>query len=137
MSLNLNKVVIGGRLTADVELKHTQSGTAVCGFTIAVDRKYKKENEEKQTDFISVVAWRHSAEFISKYFRKGSSICITGSIQTRTWNDKNGQKRYASEVVVDEAYFVDGKTSSSSSDITNSSIQADYQELNNDSDLPF
>lgn len=108
-NFNLNKVILGGRLTSDVELKQTQSGVSVCSFSIAVNRKYAKEGEQ-QVDFINCQAWRGTAEFISKYFRKGSSICITGAIQTRSWSDQQGNKRYATEVVVDEAMFVDSKT---------------------------
>lgn len=108
-NLNLNKVILGGRLTSDVELKQTQSGVSVCSFSIAVNRKYVKEGEQ-QADFINCQAWRGTAEFISKYFHKGSSICIVASIQTRSWSDQNGNKRYATEVVVDEAMFVDSKT---------------------------
>ena len=114
MSLNLNKVVLAGRVTADVELKQTPSGVSVVSFTIAVNRRYvSKSNEaqaQQQADFINVTAWRNTAEFISKYFHKGSPICITGSIQTRTWQDQNGQKRYATEVVADEAMFVESKS---------------------------
>ena len=106
--LNLNKVVLAGRLTADPELKQTQSGISVVSFTIAVNRKYSKE--QQQTDFISVIAWRQTAEFISRYFKKGSAICITGAIQTRSWQDQQGQKRYATEVIADEAMFVDSKS---------------------------
>ena len=106
--LNLNKVVLAGRITADPELKQTQSGISVVSFTIAVNRKYSKE--QQQTDFISVIAWRQTAEFISRYFKKGSAICITGAIQTRSWQDQQGQKRYATEVIADEAMFVDSKS---------------------------
>lgn len=106
--LNLNKVVLAGRLTADPELKQTTSGISVVSFTIAVNRKYSKE--QQQTDFISVIAWRQTAEFISRYFKKGSAICITGAIQTRSWQDQQGQKRYATDVVADEAMFVDRKS---------------------------
>ena len=110
-NLNLNKVVLGGRLTSEVELKTTQSGISVCSFTIAVNRKTK---DEQKADFINCQAWRSTAEFISKYFGKGASICVVGSIQTRSWEDQNGQKRYATEVVVDEAMFVDSKSESDS-----------------------
>lgn len=108
-NLNLNKVILGGRLTADVELKGTPSGVSVCSFSLAVNRKYSKDSEA-QTDFINCVAWRNTAEFISRYFKKGSSLCVVGSVQTRNWTDNNGQKRYATEVIVDEALFVDSKT---------------------------
>lgn len=118
-NLNLNKVVLAGKLTADPELKQTGSGISVLSFTIAVNRRFGGKNADGQStqpqaDFISCVAWRQSAEFISRYFHKGSSICVTGSIQTRNWQDQNGQKRYATEVIVDEAMFVDSKSDSSS-----------------------
>lgn len=106
--LNLNKVVLAGRITADPELKQTQSGISVVSFTIAVNRKYSKE--QQQPDWISVIAWRQTAEFISRYFKKGSAICIVGAIQTRSWQDQQGQKRYATEVIADEAMFVDSKS---------------------------
>lgn len=107
-NFSFNKVILGGRLTATPELKQTPSGVAVTTFSIAVNRKGK----EAATDFIDVVGWRQTAEFICKYFKKGSSICIAGSIQTRSWTDNDGQKRYATDVVADEAYFVDGKNDS-------------------------
>ena len=115
-NLNLNKVVLCGRLTADPELKQTGNGISVVTFTLAVNRRYQSRSadgaaaQQQQADFISVVAWRQTAEFISRYFRKGSSLCVTGSIQTRTWQDQQGQKRYATEVVADEAMFVDSKS---------------------------
>lgn len=108
-NFNFNKVILGGRLTADPELKSTQNGVMVTSFNVAVNRRYSGENKEQQTDFISCVAWRQQAEFVSKYFRKGSSICVVGSIQTRSWTDQNGQKRYTTEVVADEIHFVDSK----------------------------
>lgn len=115
MSLNLNKVILAGRLTKDVELKQTPSGVAVATFDIAVNRKYQKDGGH-QADFITIVAWRGTAEFISKYFRKGSSICIAGSIQTRSWKDSNGNNRYTTEVVADEAMFVDSKSEAQGSE---------------------
>ena len=153
-SLNLNKVVLCGRLTADPELKQTASGIAVVSFTLAVNRRYQSKSADaaqaQQADFISVVAWRATAEFISRYFRKGSALCITGSIQTRTWQDQQGQKRYATEVVADEAMFVDSKNESG---VTGGSYTADtynapsyssspasapkFEELKTDDDLPF
>lgn len=108
MSLNLNKVVLCGRLTATPELKQTTSGVSTTNFILAVNRKYSKDKEQ-QADFISIVAWRQTAEFITKYFDKGNAICITGSIQTRSWETSKGEKRYATDVVADEAMFVDGK----------------------------
>lgn len=107
-NFNLNKSILGGRLTADPELKQTASGISACTFTIAVNRRYAKDGQQ-EADFINCQAWRQTAEFICRYFKKGSSICIAGAIQTRSWTDSNGQKRYATEVVADEAYFVDGK----------------------------
>lgn len=142
-NFNLNKVVLGGRLTRDVELKQTTSGVSVCSFSIAVNRKYAKEGEP-QADFINCQAWRGTAEFISKYFRKGSSICITGSIQTRSWDDKNGQKRYETEVVADDATFVDSKndaqtteTATPSAYIPDAYTQPSLEQIDTDSDLPF
>lgn len=108
-NLNLNKVILGGRITNDLELRQTQSGISVISFGIAVNRPYSKNTTEKQADFINCVAWRTTAEFISKYFRKGSSICVTGSIQTRNWTDQQNVKHYATDVVIDEAMFVDAK----------------------------
>lgn len=115
-NLNLNKVILGGRLTADCELKQTPSGVLVTSFSIAVNRKGK----DAQTDFIDVVAWRQTAEFICKYFGKGSSICIVGSLQKREWTDKNGAKRYVTEVIADEALFVDSKNGSQQAETENS-----------------
>ena len=109
-NLNLNKVILGGRIASDVELKTTPSGVAVTTFSLAVNRRYSGKGEEQQTDFISVTAWRGTAEFITKFFHKGSSICIVGSIQTRSYTDKDGNKRYVTEVVADEAMFVDAKS---------------------------
>lgn len=117
-NFNFNKVILGGRLTSDIELKQTPSGVSVCSFSLAINRKYSKENEQ-QSDFINCVAWRGTAEFISKYFCKGSALCIVGSIQTRSWTDNSNQKRYATEVVVDEAMFVDGKNDSQGTEAAN------------------
>ena len=112
-NFNFNKVILGGRLTADPELKTTPSGVSVTSFTVAVNRRFvSREGGETQADFINVTAWRTTAEFVTRYFRKASSICIVGSIQTRTWTDQQGQKRFATEVVADEAYFVDAKSES-------------------------
>lgn len=108
-NFNFNKSIIGGRLTADPELKTTTNGISVTSFTIAVNRK-AKSGDKPQTDFIKCQAWRQTAELISRYFKKGSSICVTGGIQTRSWTDNNGAKQYATEVVVDELYFVDSKS---------------------------
>lgn len=107
----MNNVNLLGRITADIELKHTPSNVAVVSFALAVDRGYKNEDGTKQTDFIDIVAWRNTAEFIAKYFSKGQRMAIQGRLQTRDWEDKNGNKRKAVEVVVDNAYFADGKKS--------------------------
>lgn len=131
-NFNFNKVILGGRLTATPELKQTTNGTLVTSFTIAVGRKYSKDQSEQQTDFITCQAWRSTADFICKCFQKGSSICVTGAIQTRSWNDNNGNKRYATEVVVDEANFVDSK-----SDNTTQVSTPEFEELAEDDTLPF
>ena len=151
-SLNLNKVILCGRLTADPELKQTTSGIAVVTFTLAVNRRYQSKAADgaqaQQADFINVVAWRQTAEFISRYFRKGSALCITGSIQTRSWQDQQGQKRYATEVVADEAMFVDSKNEGSAQGFgydpySAPSYSSDpasapkFEELKTDDDLPF
>lgn len=109
-NFNFNKVIIGGRLTGDPELKTTPNGVSVTSFTIAVNRRFgSKSGEDNAADFINVTAWRQTAEFITRYFRKVSSICIVGTLQNRNWTDNNGNKRYATDVVADEAYFVDAK----------------------------
>ena len=101
----LNIVVLMGRLTADPELRTTPSGVSVCRFTIAVDRNYAKAGTERQTDFISCTAWRQTAEFVSRYFVKGQLVAVNGSIQTGSYTDNNGNKRYTTEVVVDNVNF--------------------------------
>lgn len=134
-NFNINKSVLGGRLTANVELKHTNNGIPVCQFTVAVTRKANRE----QTDFINCVAWRKTAEFISQYFGKGSSICVTGEIQTRSWTDNNGNKRFATELVVDEAYFVDSKAENAGNAPSyNEQGFGGFQDVSDDDeDLPF
>lgn len=117
-NFNFNKSILGGRLTADPELKQIASGISVCSFTVAVNRRYSKDGQQ-EADFITCQAWRQTAEFICKYFKKGSSICVTGAIQTRSWTDSNDQKRYATEVIVDEAYFVDGKNDAERTETAN------------------
>jgi single-strand DNA-binding protein len=128
-SFNFNKSILGGRLTSDMELKQTNNGIPVCQFTVAVTRKANRE----ESDFINCVAWRQTAEFISKYFRKGSSICVTGAIQTRNWTDNNGNKRYATEVIVDEANFVDSKSETEKAEPAKN--EPAFEEV--DGDLPF
>ncbi len=109
---SLNKAILIGNLTADPELKQTPSGVSVCSFSIGVTRRFKDASGNYQSDFINIVAWRNTAEFISKYFRKGRPICIVGSIQSRSYTDQQGNKRYITEVVADEASFVDSKSDS-------------------------
>ena len=101
----LNKVILMGRITHDLELRQTQSGNAVLSFTVAVERSYAPQGQDRQTDFISCVAWRQRAEFISKYFAKGRMIAIEGNLQTRTYDDKNGTKHYVTEVIVESVKF--------------------------------
>ena len=133
-NFNLNKVILGGRLTSDVELKTTPQGISVCSFSLAVNRKGK----DAQTDFINCQAWRGTAEFISKYFKKGSPICIVGSIQTRTWKDQQGNNRYATEVNADEAYFVESKGDGQASEPAFQTQAApNFEEVEEDQDLPF
>lgn len=148
-NFNFNKAILGGRLTADPELKHTQSGVPVCSFRIAVTRRKGKDEEQAKADFIDVVAWRQQAEFLSQYFRKGSSICVVGSIQVRSWEDNQNQKRYATEVVADEIYFVDSKgegqasaTAPAAPTVPPSYMPDAYkapqfEEMGNSDDLPF
>ena len=155
-NLNLNKVILAGRLTADPELRQTSSGVPVLTFTLAVNRRFARSTDgqpaQPQADFINCVAWRQTAEFISRYFHKGSSLCIAGSIQTRSWQDQQGQKRYATDVVIDEAMFVDSRNESNNAqgsyvpDAYNNatpsfsstpSTAPNFEELNTDDDLPF
>ena len=105
----LNKIVIMGRLAKDPELRRTQSGVSVTSFRIACDRDFKSQSGEKETDWIDVVAWRSTAEFVSKYFTKGRMAIVEGRLQTRDWTDKEGNKRVATEVVADNVYFGDSK----------------------------
>lgn len=105
----MNKVILLGRLTRDPELRSTQSGVSLCSFSVAVDRRYKSASGERQTDFINCTAWRQTAEFIARYFNKGSSIALVGSIQTSSWEDNEGKKQFRTDVVIDEAYFTGSK----------------------------
>lgn len=139
----LNTAILMGRLTADPELKTTNSGLSVVSFCVAVDRRYQKDGE-KQADFINVTAWRQNAEFICKYFRKGQMIAVQGSIQTRNYEDKNGNKRTAVEIVADNVSFCGSKSESDGQNPQNAprpSVNApadDFTPLDNDDDgLPF
>ena len=108
----MNKVEVIGRLTKEPEIKLTSNQTQFCNFTIAVDRRFKDANGQRQADFINCIAWKQTAVFIQKYFHKGNKIGVVGSIQTRSFDDQNGQKRFVTEVIVDEAEFVESQTSS-------------------------
>ena len=112
----LNRIVLMGRLTRDPELRRTQSGTAVTSFSIACDRDFKSQSGEKETDFIDIVAWRGTAEFVRKYFTKGRMAIVEGRLQIRDWTDNNGSKRRSAEVIADNIYFGDSKRDSAPSD---------------------
>ena len=148
----LNKVVLMGRLTKDPELKYTPSNVAVTTFTVAVDRNYARQGEQRQTDFISVVAWRTTAEFVAKYFSKGQLMALSGSIQTRTWDDNEGKRHYVTEVVADEVYFAEGKRDNSGASYSQAPMPTeapavsqpaampkspDFEISPDDDDLPF
>ncbi len=147
----LNVVAIMGRLTADPELRTTPSGVSVCRFTLAVDRNYAKAGTERQTDFINCLAWRGTAEFVSKYFSKGQLVAVDGSIQTGSYTDNNGNKRYTFEVVASNVNFTGDRRESSSqnrgyspapnsntatTNYSNGSAE-DFQEIPLDDDLTF
>lgn len=112
----LNRIILMGRLTHDPELRRTQSDTPVCSFSLAVDRDYKRDGE-KETDFIDIVAWRSTADFVSKYFTKGRMAVVEGRLQIRDWTDKEGGKRRNAEVIADNVYFGDSKPKDSGSDV--------------------
>jgi single-strand DNA-binding protein len=129
--MSLNNVCIMGRLTKAPELRHTQSGTAVATFSLAVDRDFKDGNGERATDFFDVVAWKSTAEFVSKYFGKGRVAVVMGRLQTRTWTDKDGNNRRTVEIVADRVYFGDSKITSEGY------TPAGNFETLNDEELPF
>ena len=139
----LNTITIMGRLTRDPELRATPQGTSVASFTLAVDRDYGK-GEDKQTDFIDCVAWRTTAEFVSRYFTKGRMAVVKGRLQIRSWEDKNGNKRKSAEIVADSVYFGDSKKEEAPapasygapSDSQYSSMDG-FTEISDDEDLPF
>lgn len=111
----MNKVILMGRLTRDPELRQTPNGVSVARFSIAVNRRFAGKDAQQTADFINCVAWRQTGEFISRYFQKGAMIAVDGSIQTRTWDDKDGKRQYATEVVVDNAYFTGSRAESGTS----------------------
>lgn len=140
----MNKIILLGRLTKDVELRYTQtSNTAVASFTLAVNRRFVKEGEERQADFINIVAWNKLAETSSNYLKKGMQVVVTGRLQNRSWDDEQGQKRYITEVIAEELEFVESKKSQGPDDsILNSSTpvtqNTDIEEfISNGDDLPF
>ena len=152
---SFNKVILIGNMTADPELKQTAGGVSVCSFSIAVNRRFAKADQGQQNvDFINIVTWRQQAEFVSRYFKKGNPILICGQLQTRSWNDNQGQKRYTTEVVADEVSFVASAAQTASQNAApaaagnytpdaygaptfNSAPSANFEEIPNDGDLPF
>ena len=141
----LNKVILMGRFTRDPELRSTPQGISTCSFSIAVDRNFVRPGEERKADFINCVAWRQTAEFISKYFKKGSMVALEGSIQTRSWDDQDGKKRYATDVVVNQVYFAESMRDSQSGmggdDFASAgdfgSLPEPISPMGTDDDLPF
>ena len=138
----LNSVCLMGRLTADPELKSTQSGVSVCSFRIAVDRTYQPKGQEKQTDFINIVTWRGTAEFVSRYFRKGQLVAVQGSIQTSQYTDRDGNKRTAFDVVADNVFFAEkkaesGETKQGAGYDHSPDIQGDFEEIMGNDEPPF
>ena len=146
----MNKAILMGRLTKDPELRYTSNNsTAVCNFTLAVDRRFTRQGEEKQTDFIPIVTWGKTAEFCSKYFQKGQQVAVVGRIQTRSWDDNEGKRHYVTEVVSDEAYFADSKRdegqrptnksqiSSEQEDNLEQSKEDGFYQIDDNDDLPF
>lgn len=151
-NFNLNKVMLGGRLTADPELKQTQNGIPVASFSIAVNRRVRSnDSQQLNADFFNVTAWRATAEFVSRYFKKGSSIFVVGTLQNRTWTDQQGIKRYATDIVADEIHFVDSRSespagaqpyttdaySNAPSYSTPVGTAPNFEEIKTDDDLPF
>lgn len=148
---SFNKVILIGNMVADPELKTTPSGVNVCSFRIAVGRRFTKPNEAPQTDFIDIVAWRQQAEFVAKYFTKGKPVLVCGAIQSRNWQDKEGNKRTTVEVIADEITFVERKSVSDGlggvtqdpgptpppSYSTNYEASPKFEEISSDDDLPF
>ena len=141
----MNKVILMGRLTKDPEVRYTQSNnTLVASFSLAVNRRFVKEGEERQVDFINIVAWSKIGEFCSKYFKKGQQVGIIGRLQTRNWEDDNGQKHYITEIVAEEAYFADSKRENNESNPfdefgsqTGSFQGSNFGMASDNDDLPF
>ena len=143
----MNKVILMGRLTRDPEVRYTQtSNTLVASFSLAVNRRFSREGDTQTADFINIVAWGKTGEFCSKYFKKGQQVAIVGRLQTRTWEDQQGQKRYVTEVIAEETYFADSKRDSSETNNFDNTFGGDTQTANGDTsdfevssgdDLPF
>ena len=138
----MNKVTLMGRLTKDPEVRYTQTNnTLVASFSLAVNRRFVKQGEERQADFINIVAWSKTGEFCSKYFKKGQQVAVVGRIQTRSWEDENKMKRYATEVVAEEVYFADSKKEGNPSDFANTFgsevSQSSEFSVSSDGELPF
>ena len=136
----MNKVILLGRLTKDVDVRYTQAtNIMVASFSLAVNRRFAKEGEERQADFINVVAWSKTAEFCSKYFKKGQQVGIIGRIQTRNWEDDQGQKHYVTEVVAEEVYFADSKREGANESILGSStpVNNEFEPIQDNDELPF
>lgn len=134
-NLNINKVILGGRLTADPEIKALPSGMSIATFSIAINRK----NDKEKADFINLKAFGKTADSISKFFRKGSCICVVGNIQINNWQDKDGNKRYSTDVVVDEFYFVDSKNEVAAPTLITATppLTPKFEEIDINSELPF
>lgn len=138
----MNKVILMGRTTQDIELRQTANGKSVTTFSIAVKRRFAQEGQTPQTDFINCVAWGSQAEFIAKYFNKGSMISVIGNIQTRSWDGEDGKKRYATEVIVDEVYFTGEKRENANNGNSDAFSQGGFESFEvmtapDESDLPF
>ena len=130
----LNKIILMGRLTRDPELRRTKAGTAVTSFTLAVDRDFKTQGGEKETDFIDIVAWRHTAEFVNSYFTKGRMAVVEGRLQSRDWKDNNGNNRRNWEVIAESVYFADSARKVSGSDTGSEIVEVPDGE---EGELPF
>ena len=152
MSLNLNKVILAGRIVAEPELKQTPSGASVCSIRIAVNRRFQSRDSQQQNeaDFFNVTAWQNTAEFIAKYFHKGSAICVSGRIQHRPWVDQSGQKRYVTDIIAEEANFVESRNAGDTGAgygapdayaapaySTAQNNAPKFEEIKTDDDLPF
>ncbi len=135
----LNKVFLQGRLVADPELRHTQQGTPVASYRLAVDRDYKSKDANAQnTDFVNIVSWRNTAEFVSRYFTKGRMMLVEGRLQMRSYTDKDGNRRVAAEVVTDNVHFADSRKDGSNNEDGSLQESAGFEELaDDDGDLPF